>query len=105
LQTVIILKGLLDSVERPVGIGLPLDRVDFCAGGFGRKHGAGLHRIAVYMDDASPALARITAYMCACQPKFVTQKLHQKRTALGLARHRLTVDCHVQLQHGSFPQF
>jgi hypothetical protein len=66
LQTMMILKGLLDPIERPIGIGLALDRTDLGTGRLGRKHGAGFHRIAVYMHDASPALASITPYMGAC---------------------------------------
>ena len=88
LKTVIFVERRLHRVQR-VADRHALDGRDLAPVGCGGQHGAGFHRLAVDMNDASPALAGVTPDVCACKPLIITQKLRQQRTAFDLARRRL----------------
>lgn len=63
-----VLKRLLDHVQRSIRIGLTFDGADLGPVGFQRQHGAGFHRLAIYMHDTGTALAGIAADVGAGQP-------------------------------------
>ncbi len=89
-----VLKRLLDHAKRAVGIGHTLDRPDLGALDLGREHRAGFHRRAVYMNDASAALAGVAADMGAGQSQPLPQEVDQKCTAFDLAGNGFAVNGH-----------
>ena len=62
--------------------------------GLDGKDGAGLHRLAVDMDDAGAALAGVAADMGAGHAEMLAQELDQQRARLDLAGDGLAVDGH-----------
>ena len=58
------------------------------------RHGAGLDRLAVDMDDAGAALRRVAADMGAGQAELLPQQLNEKRAVLDLGRNRFPVHLH-----------
>ena len=73
-KPVVILKRLLDLIQRTIRSRLPFDGGNLCAVCFGRQHGAGFDRLTVHMHHAGAALAGIAAYMCPREPQLVAQK-------------------------------
>ena len=51
------------------------------------QHGAGLHCLAVNMDDAAAALGGVAADMRAGEPEFVTNEMHEQGAILALSAH------------------
>ena len=73
LQTVIVAEGGLHRVQL-VALGDAFDRGDVGAVGLAREHGAGLHRLAVDMDDAGAALAGVAADMGPGEAEVLAQE-------------------------------
>ncbi len=63
LQAVVILKRLLDRVQRAVRCRLTFDGGHLGAVRPRRQHRAGFHRNAVHMHNAGAALAGVTSHM------------------------------------------
>jgi hypothetical protein len=83
-------------------LGQALDGRDLRALAGDRQRGAALHRLAVDMDDAGPALAGIAADMGASQAELVAQELDEQRAAFDLAAHGLSVHFHGNCWHFEF---
>ena len=103
LQPVMILKRLLNRMQRAIRLGHALDGLDFGPLSLGGEHGAGLHRLAIHMHHTGPTLAGVTAHMRACQAKGLSQKFDKKRAALNLARRWLAIHGHFDLRHWLLP--
>ena len=104
LQTVVVLKRLLDGVERAVRGCLTFNGGNLRALRLDRQHCAGLYRLAVHMDDTGTALARVTAHMGAGEPEVLAQELHQQRAAFDLTFGRLAVHGHLYFGHSCPPR-
>ena len=61
------------------------------AGGLRGQHGAGLHRLAVDMDDAGAALRGVAADMGAGQAEILAQEMDEQRSVLDIGRHSFAV--------------
>ena len=84
LQAVMFLEGRLHRMQ--VGaVGQTFDRHDRRPGSLDGQHGAGLHRLAVDMDDAGAALRGVAADMGAGKAEIFAQEMNQKRSVLGSA--------------------
>ena len=94
LQGVVLAERLLHRVQLVGALGQALDGEHLRALGLDRQHGAGLHRLAVDVDDAGAALAGVAADMGAGHAEMLAQELNQQRARLDLARDGLAVDGH-----------
>jgi hypothetical protein len=75
LQRVALVEALLDRVEHPVHLER-LDGAHLVPVAHHREHRARLHRLAVDLHDARPAVRRVAAPMGAGQVERVTQEVH-----------------------------
>jgi hypothetical protein len=77
LQPVLVHEALLDRVE--LGIALqPFDRAHLAAADHRGQHGAALHRHAVDLHHAHPAVGGVAAPVRPGEPQLVPQEVHQQ---------------------------
>src|SRR6266478_8396286 len=81
LQAVLLPEAFLDGVELAV-LGHPFDGPDLGAVGLHRQHGTGLHRLAVEMDGAGAALARVAPHVRAGQPRQLADEVDEQQPRL-----------------------
>src|SRR5229473_322897 len=93
LQPVLLPEGVLDRVQLAV-LGHAFDRGDLRAVGLDGQHGAGLHGLAVQMDDAGPALARVAAHVRAGEPGQLADEVHEEEPGLDVMRVSDAIDGH-----------
>ena len=101
LQAVMLAEGFLHRMQRRAIGGQPLDGPDLVAVGHHRKRGAGLHRLAVEMHDASAALRGVAADMGTGQPQVFAQKLHQEGTGVDIGVDGIAVHDQGNLGHSA----
>ena len=102
LQSMVVLEGLLDHIQRAVGVCLAFDGGHLSALSLNCEHCTRLHGLAVHMHNTSPALRRVTTYMCASQSQIVTQKRRQQRATLHGLGNGFSVYCHGNCCHHVF---
>src|SRR5436190_18227255 len=81
LQAVLLPEAFLDRVELAV-LGHPFDGRDLGAVGLDRKHGAGLHRLALEMNGAGAALAGVAPHVRAGQPRQLANEVDEQQPRL-----------------------
>ncbi len=91
LQAVAVHEALLDRIEHAVALHA-LDGVDRASVGHRRQHRAALHRHAVHVDDADPAVRRVASPVGARQAQLIAEEVHEQRSRLGLRRPFRAVD-------------
>jgi hypothetical protein len=96
---VIFAECLLHRVQLAV-LRQPLDGEHALAFRFPGEHRAGLHRLAVDMDDAGAALRRIAADMRAGETQALTQVLDQQCTGISVGGDGFAVHRHGDRGHG-----
>ena len=99
LKRMILTKRLLHRVQGAIGRGQALNRGDRGAIAHHRQGGAGLHRFAIDMDHAGPALAGVAADMRAGQPQLFAQQFDQQGAALDRHAVALAVHRECDLRH------
>ncbi len=87
----LIPERLLQRVQHSV-LGHALDRDEVLAFGLDGEHRAALDGLTVDQDRASPALARVTADVCACQVEDVSQVVHEQEPRLDLMLVPVAID-------------
>ena len=98
LQAVVLVEGLLHRMQLAV-VGEPLDGDHRRAVGLDGEHGAGLHRLAVDMDDAGAALRGVAADMRSGQAERLAEQMDQQRPVLDVGGYGLPVDGHGYGSH------
>jgi hypothetical protein len=93
LQPVLLPEGVLDRVQLAV-LGHAFDRGDLRAVGLDGQHGAGLHRLAIQMDGAGAALARVAAHVRAREPGQLADEVHEEEPGLDVMRVSDAIDGH-----------
>ena len=93
LQAVILAERLLHRMQRTVRLGQSLDGGDVGALELPGEHRAGLHRLAVDVNDAGAALRGVAPHMGTREPQILAQELHQQGAGIdvpgdGFAVHR-----------------
>ena len=63
------------------------------------ERGAGLHRLAVEMDDAGAALRGVAADMRAGEPQVLAQELDQERAGIDIGGDGFAVHRHRDGRH------
>ena len=66
-----------------------------------RERGAGLHRLAVEMDNAGTALRGVAADMGTGQPQIFAEELHQKGTGIDIGVDGIAVHNEGDLGHSA----
>ena len=91
LQAVLVPERLLERMEGRA-VGHPLDGLDLGAVGLDREHRAGLRALAVDVDRARAAVARVAADVGAGQPEDVAQEVDEQEARLDVGLAGLAVD-------------
>ena len=91
LERVVLVERLLERRQLTVG-GEPLDRRDLGALGLHREHHAALHRLAVDVDGAGAAVARVAADVRPGETEVVAEEVDEEPARRHLELDLLAVD-------------
>jgi len=75
-------------------IGCSFDRGDLRAVGLDGQHGAGLHGLAIQVNGAGAALARVAAHVRAREPGQLADEMHEEEPGLDVMRVSDAIDGH-----------
>ena len=95
-------EGLLQRMQRAVRRGNAFDGGDLRPIGLTDEHGAGFHRLAVDIDGAGAAMARLATDMRAGEFQMLPEKMDQECARFGKLFDLLSVDRHFDVQFGHF---
>jgi hypothetical protein len=102
LQAVIVHEGLLHRVQF-FPLGQAFNGGDIGAVRLDGEHGAGFHRVAVDMNDAGTALARIAPDVRTGKTKIFANELRQQRASFDFTADSFSVHGHGNRWHTEPP--